>query len=116
MKYAKWIVLAFVLSLSIPALGLPQGRWDNWGSYGRIDNKDAAYRAGYHEGYRDGSRQASFDWRDGRRPNYRFRESDRRFGYGFNNSRYGNDFKKGYRNGYREGYREAYNRHRGGRW
>jgi flagellar biosynthesis/type III secretory pathway protein FliH len=118
-RVTKRIIPVFALLLALPALTLPQGRWNDrdWDrnpGYGRMDSKDNAYHAGYNEGYREGVRQARHDSHEGRRFYNRDREIDH-FGYG-HNSRYDKDFQKGYKKGYKEGYREAYRRGNRDRW
>lgn len=105
------ITWTFVLLMALPAAALPQGRY-----YYRLENKQAAYRAGYDEGYRDGMRQANFDLREHRRFNY---HTPQYISGGFYNQRFGGDFRKGYKKGYREGYESfsrGYFRNPRGRW
>ncbi len=114
---ARWIILAFALLLVVPNMALPQGRWndrDNY--YGRIENKNDAYRAGYNDGYREGRRQGGYDFRHHRRRDDRYKQYDRGYGYYGYNSRYKGEYKKGFKKGYREGYRSTYQEYRGNRW
>jgi hypothetical protein len=122
-QFTKWFVPVLALAMALPIVAMPQGRWNgrDWGrdtdgypGYGRIDNRDEAYRAGYNQGFSDGEHQGRSDSRVGRHFNEKARDLDR-FGYGFSNSRFRNDFKKGFRKGYREGYRAGYQQ-RGRRW
>lgn len=103
---ARFIVWAFLVALSIPAIATSYDRDD------RREGRVAAYHAGFDSGYGNGLRTGAFDFRTHSGYGYRGRDHLRGNAYYGWRSRNEGDYRKGYRDGFRRGYREGYDSYR----